>query len=611
VAGTRARPGDSRARGEPLLLAAVAPAATVVLGIELLSQAHALRPLPMLALAVAAGAAGVVAHGRFAGPAGPAARPRAATLVVAAIGLVTLATALVAAPNTWDSMTYHLPRVAHWAANASVAHYPTSIDRQLWQPPFGEYLVLVPWVLVGGHDRLANLPAWLAAAGAVVAGVEIARLLGLPARGRALAALAVATLPPLVLEATSTQTDLPAAFWLGVVAYLALAVHVAPATSWRTFAWIGAALGLAVGTKGTSLPLGLPWVAVALWPDARAGRVRAVAVGAAVMTVAVLGLNAGHWSRNLLVFNGPLGPASVQALLRPASLDPATVAGNLVANATVHLGTPSAAVNDALAGAVRAMHAWAGVDVAGAYPFFGGYRVDPWSTHENVAGAPVHAVLAVVGLALAAVTWRRRSGLERTYVLGLLAGVVLLGATVRWQPYNARLHLPLFVVGAAGVAATLGRVGARPAAAALVVACVPALVGNATRPVWAWPPLVMPGVRSVFATPRAEQYFASRRDLLPAFAGVAATIPRLGCRDVRLKAGYDGWEYPLWRLLDAGRLDHAFVQNASTEIGERPLAAGACLVVVDERPDWRPPPGTPELALAWANTSIALFVYGR
>jgi hypothetical protein len=89
-------------------------------------------------------------------------------LAIAAIGATTLVIALVAAPNTWDSMTYHLPRVAHWAANGSVAHYPTSIDRQLWQPPFGEYLVRLAYVACGG-DRLANLPAWLAAIGAAIA----------------------------------------------------------------------------------------------------------------------------------------------------------------------------------------------------------------------------------------------------------------------------------------------------------------------------------------------------------------------------------------------------------------------------------------------------------
>ncbi|NEQ81489.1 MAG: 4-amino-4-deoxy-L-arabinose transferase, partial [Moorea sp. SIO2I5] len=43
--------------------------------------------------------------------------------LVAIVGL----TAMVAPPNTWDSMTYHMSRVLHWMQHHSVAHYPTHI----------------------------------------------------------------------------------------------------------------------------------------------------------------------------------------------------------------------------------------------------------------------------------------------------------------------------------------------------------------------------------------------------------------------------------------------------------------------------------------------------
>jgi hypothetical protein len=49
-------------------------------------------------------------------------------LGVLALGLVTLVTALLAPPNNWDSMTYHMARVAHWKQNRSVDFYPTNIS---------------------------------------------------------------------------------------------------------------------------------------------------------------------------------------------------------------------------------------------------------------------------------------------------------------------------------------------------------------------------------------------------------------------------------------------------------------------------------------------------
>jgi 4-amino-4-deoxy-L-arabinose transferase-like glycosyltransferase len=600
-----------RSYGRAGLLGALAAGVVAVLGVEVLSLAHAVRQGPAVLLVVAALAvAGVVAWREA--PRGPrvAPRPRVHPLdaAIVAIGLVTLAVALVAAPNTWDSMTYHLPRVAHWAANGSVAHYATWIDRQLWQPPFAEYLVLLGYVAVGG-DRLANLPAWLAAAGTVVAASETARLLGRSAAARRLAAFVAATTPGLILEATSTQTDVVAALWIAIVAYLALAECLAPTWTWTAFAWLGAALGLAIGTKGMALPFGLPWIAVALAPAWRARRVDVALTGMGVVLAAVLAIGAGPWLRNLLVFNGPLGPSTVQALLRPTAVDPATVIGNLVANVTIHAGTPWSAANAALAAAVTSLHAMLGLDVAAAYPFFGGYRVDPWNTHENVAGNPVHLVVAAAGAGLAVATWRRRRPGERTYVLALALSVVLLGATVRWQPFNARLHLPLFVLLAPGIAITMrrfGRAASRVVALVLVVVALPPLLASATRPVLT-SSLAMPGVRSVFATPRREQYFASRRDVLAVYDRLALAARTLGCRDFVLSTGYDGWEYPLGIVLGVPRLPHAFVRNASTEIGEAPVPPDACLIVVDQLPDWRPPEGPRRFALQWAEGRAAIW----
>src|SRR5258708_34931113 len=55
--------------------------------------------------------------------------------IAAAVGVI----AIVAPPNTLDSMTYHMPRVMHWAADATVAFYPTTIMRQLYSAPVAGY----------------------------------------------------------------------------------------------------------------------------------------------------------------------------------------------------------------------------------------------------------------------------------------------------------------------------------------------------------------------------------------------------------------------------------------------------------------------------------------
>src|SRR5262249_16258873 len=55
--------------------------------------------------------------------AGVLARAAAAVLPLLPIAFLTGLVAVMAPPNTWDSMTFHLARVAHWAADGSVAPY--------------------------------------------------------------------------------------------------------------------------------------------------------------------------------------------------------------------------------------------------------------------------------------------------------------------------------------------------------------------------------------------------------------------------------------------------------------------------------------------------------
>jgi hypothetical protein len=43
---------------------------------------------------------------------------------------ITLTVAWLTPPQTWDSLTYHLSRVAHWTQNRSIGHYISGIERQ-------------------------------------------------------------------------------------------------------------------------------------------------------------------------------------------------------------------------------------------------------------------------------------------------------------------------------------------------------------------------------------------------------------------------------------------------------------------------------------------------
>ena len=205
----------------------------------------------------------------------------------------TLSTGLFSAPNAWDSLTYHLPRVERWAEQGTLQFWPTSVDRQLWLSPWTEYAILQLRLLTGS-DRLAALPSWAAYLGCIWVSAAVVRRFGGTGRQAALGALVSATLPVAILHATSARTDLPAAFWVLSPRTGARGLADSGARQdWRSAAWIGLAAGLAVATRvppgSRSLP-GSPGTRglVASWTLALRGSLRLVGILAiAILTVRV------------------------------------------------------------------------------------------------------------------------------------------------------------------------------------------------------------------------------------------------------------------------------------------------------------------------------------
>ena len=179
--------------------------------------------------------------------------PWAYAAAIAAIALIVLATALLSPPNTFDSLTYHMPRVMHWIAQQSVRHFPTAIDRQLWSPPWSEFVIAQFQILSGG-DRFAGVVQFGSMLVGLVAVSLIAGQLGAPRRIQLLAALVAATIPMGILQASSTQTDWNVACWIACFPLAVLDLRGDAAHENRlSIVSAGTALGLALLTKGTAI----------------------------------------------------------------------------------------------------------------------------------------------------------------------------------------------------------------------------------------------------------------------------------------------------------------------------------------------------------------------
>ncbi len=482
--------------------------------------------------------------------------------------LAIVVAALTAPPNTWDSMTYHMARVANWVDHRSVRDYPTNITRQLYMGPWSEFAITHLQIL-HGSDRFANCVQYFAMLASVVGVSLLAKKLGAASRGQMLASVFCATIPMGILQASSTQTDYVMSFWF--LCFLTFAFDlIYDATPWPrgTAALAGASLGLAALTKMSALVLAGPflvWVTFALFKKRRAGTVLQLAIVAAVALL----INAGHILRNERTFGWPLGPRAETATYMNQIHTPAAVASNVIRNLSVEMGVPpgdEGVLGGSLLTAKLRIHEWTGMDIDDPRTTFLDTRFNfspALSMGEDDAGNPLHLILA--GFAVVVAFWNFRYNRPAAiYSACLAAAFLVFCGYLKWQPWIARLHLPLFVAAAPVFGLLLSRDVFRRVAP--FVAMLLLFVGSFYAVEGKERPLVSQA--TILAQPRVHLYFASKSASRDPFIAAAARIARAGPSRVGIITGVDDWEYPLRVLIRARlgkdiRFEHIDVQNPS------------------------------------------------
>jgi 4-amino-4-deoxy-L-arabinose transferase-like glycosyltransferase len=464
-----------------------------------------------------------------------------------------LTTGLASAPNTYDSMTYHLPRVMHWLQDQSVSHYYTPISRQLYQPPFAEYAVAHVTSLTK-TDRLAFVVQWLALIGSAVGVSVIARQLGAGALGQTLAATIFVTAPMAILQGSSTQNDLVVTFWIVVTV---VAVLDSARDRWLRCLLAGGAIGLALLTKGTAWIVLAPfviWLAVDMVRRHR----RAAIVPLAAAALIVVCLNAPHTYRNIETFGNPFGNEQHEYVNDEYGLG--VLASNASRNAALEVS------GDTVESAVRRIHDVLGLNPDDPKTTWPEHRFQPFfNVLEDAAPNPLQVLLVL--LAILSGAWIRDWRLAG-YLLAVTVGFLLFSEVLRWQPWHTRLLLPFVALTAAWAACVLRsteRSWYALVAIPLIGVGVATALYNDSRPIIGRDSVVTKGrVTDVF--PRAPAEFRN--------SYLSSADQLKGCKRVRfVVAGDYSWEYPMWTLLGAGVF-------GDTEIQVVPTARAPCSAVI-------------------------------
>ncbi len=458
--------------------------------------------------------------------------------VMAALNLLTI---MVSMPNTWDAMTYHLPRIIAWEQLHAVCNYPTDELRQLYYAPASAIVLLHGYVLAGTLDY-AGILQWVSYLGCMLTVSLLVSCLGGSFRAQVFAAFLVAVLPMAVLQAVSTQNHLMAAMWTVIAIYLMHDMRKNPTAATATI--LGVALGLGLLTKESVILFIAPFLIWFLISLAKYQRAWFIKTGGIIL-VSILVINAGHWYRQYQLYQ--LNVESTVSVTNE-SISLTSTAANLLRNAAINVDMPF-------------VSQWAKQAVHGIAKFWHIPLDDPRSTFGQVGGfeilfipfdedyAACFPFILLVLLAIVVGWFNRRKINNRPLIVMLLlmmAGMVLFSAVVKFQPWHMRFQMTLWILMIVIIAMWLQSILRSWALGVLIVLfCAGGIltIGMNRQHPWL-------GGASIWQVPRiAQMYYKKGLNRYVAEKAIMTALTTMNCSKVGFLAGGDTWTYPMQRQI--------------------------------------------------------------
>ena len=544
---------------------------------------------------------------------------------IAFILTICLITALISSPNNWDVMTYHLPRVMHWAQNQSIAHYPTNNTRQISFPTTAGYIV-TQFQILTGNDLFANCLQWLAFLGSIV-GVSLLTNILVGASSEWIGALVCASVPMAIMQSTTTQTDLVVTFWLVCFTYFIFRTdHYTKSDIF----WLSASISLGISTKPTAIILGFPLGIVLLIrivryqlkvsskDDSRLNIIQ-VLVPTFTKTLPLLILSLllsmpNYW-RNLQTFGSLLGSDGNNT--KNSLLGLSQMTSNILKNIAINFIFPEFWT------LIKHIHKFVlhidinapelnFADINKYATFTGSLRFV--SPNEDFIGSPIHLTLFVIVVYILLVDFLKNNKINHdlqtdingnlnvlikqeypkvNYLL-ILSLTIILGFLnhsflLKWQPWGNRLILPLAVLTSVPIAYLITHVfNANARKILLIVLTTISIIYALTtmrHPLIALPVLTPEQAKdqsaSILFLQRRDMYFSSvHKGLKLPYQAASDLVNQSQCKYVGLALGYDDIEYPFWTLLKRDlKVKNVNVKNSSIQAQEEFADLSLCAII--------------------------------
>lgn len=371
------------------------------------------------------------------------------------MGLIVVWFALDTVPYNWDSMTYHLPRLAHWTQNQSVAPYATHIDRQVGSTTLASYVTLMVYIFSGKKDIFLNLVQCAAYITNAVFLYGIACKCNVDKKFSVVASVLYMAMPIAFAEATTTQNDNYSTMWLLFFVYLLLDFIrkdrkiVCNKNNIEKVIFAGACLGFGYLAKPSVCFAMVIFLCFILWNVIR--RKDCVKdifklIGAALTTLVITILPQVLF--NISVY-GKMLPDNVGKRQLVGTLQPNYLFVNFVKNFTYNLGnTIIPRFKRELSEFLRKLADVCGVVLDDASISEDG-AVFAFSSHPygcDTALNPLILVLAILGVIWCCIRLKKQTSVQIQFTFFAMISYIVFCTVLRWEPFISRYLLSYFAL---------------------------------------------------------------------------------------------------------------------------------------------------------------------
>jgi 4-amino-4-deoxy-L-arabinose transferase-like glycosyltransferase len=471
--------------------------------------------------------------------------------------------ALAYPPNSWDSMSYHLPRIEQWIQNKNLNHFRTMYFGQILQGPFAETLMLQGRIL-SGDDWLMNLVQWFAFAGTAIVISRIAFHLGLNKKLQITASLFFIVLPMTVFQATNTKTDMVESLFICCLAERFLLWN----KNNKLYLSIdfGITLGLAILTKGTAYPIAFPFVF--LFAKKTIKNFKKLFPGACLAAVLGLTIIMPFSIRNYVEFKDPIGlnrgdgmasNGSVKAFIIIFASDVFTnimppLPQKLRDTVNLTLNKVWFKLKVGAGNGVGDGIFVAGTPTARSFNTFFSHSFD-----ENHVQHFFQMIILIVFFFAYLFCPDKKD--RKDYFWIVFGCWCMFAFCIPWNPWINRQQLPLMALSAPFFAEMfeIRRFSRYRKAICIFLGCLALfpLFLNRLRPLI--PVVKIVGEKSIWNTTREELFFKHKLSLYQKYLDACAALG--DTNRIGLLFNADTWEYPLWRFLRKNRDDMPTVQH--------------------------------------------------